>query len=120
MSIQKGSRGYQQGSLVGYVDDRRHSLRRNIAQEVMVRADNDHRLCRIHNLCDSGALLEVGWGKLTHDVEVEIIIDFPVNNILTPHHIFGEVTRVSLVGTAVRFTVINSETQKALRTFLVN
>jgi hypothetical protein len=63
-------------------------------------------------------LLEVGWGKLTHGVEVEIIIDLPVNNILTPHHIFGEVARVTSVGTAVRFTVINSETQKALLTYL--
>lgn len=100
------------------INEHRHSSRKHIVQEVMVRADDDHRLCRVHDLSDSGVLLDVGWGKLTRDVEVEIIIDLPVNNVLTPHHIFGQVARVSSVGTAVRFTIINSDTQKALLTYL--
>jgi hypothetical protein len=102
------------------VSEHRHSSRKHKVQEVMVRADNDHRLCRVRDLSDRGVLLDLGWGKLTRDVEVEIIIDLPVNNILTPHHIFGEVARVSEIGTAIRFTVINSETQKALLTYLAN
>lgn len=111
---------YREVPVEEIVTEHRHSSRKRVAQEVMVTADNDHRLCRMHNLSDGGALLEVSWGKLTHDVEVEIIIDLPVNNILTPHHIFGEVARVSPVGTAVRFTVINSEAQKALQTYLAS
>ncbi len=98
--------------------EHRSGPRRHFPQEVMAIAGNDHRLCRMHNIGDGGALLEVSWGRLTHDVEVEIILDLPVNNILTPHHLFGKVARVTPVGTAVQFTIINSEAQKALQTYL--
>jgi len=100
------------------VPEKRHSARRKFAQEVMVRADNDHRLCRIQDISYGGLLLRYGWGKLTRDVEVEIIIDLPVNQIPTPYHLFGEVSRVSATGTAIKFTVINSEAQKALKRIL--
>ncbi len=98
--------------------EHRHGSRRHFPQEVMAIAGNDHRLCHMHNLSDGGVLLEVSWGRLTHDVEVEIIIDLPVNDILTPYHLFGKVTRVTPVGTAVQFTIINSEAQKALQAYL--
>lgn len=110
----------QENAAEGVTVNNRCGVRKHVTQEVMVMAENDHRLCRMHNLSSSGALLEVGWGKLTHDVEVEIIIDLPVQNIPTPHHIFGDVVRVAPEGTAVKFTVINSDAQKALTKYLAS
>lgn len=72
------------------------------------------RMCRLRDLSLSGAFLEVGWGALTRDTQVDVVLT--INSTRDPkvHHLPAQVARVSTEGTAVRFRSLDRLTYDAL------
>jgi len=77
-----------------------------------------HRLCQVHDISLSGAMLEIGWGVLTHDVPVQLMIDLPNGAGAKSYSLSATVARVSRSGTAIKFAGLDSESQSALSHFL--
>jgi len=98
--------------------ERRTSSRRVLPQTAMLAHASGHRLCRVHDISLSGAMLDIGWGVLTHDVPVQLMLDLPSGSRAKAFSLPATVARVAQNGTAIRFSSLDSESRSALSSFL--
>lgn len=98
--------------------ERRSGSRKSLPRTAMLAHATGHRLCQVHDISLTGAMLDVGWGVLTHDVPVQLMIDLPNGGGAKAYSLPATVARVSRQGTAIRFTGLDSESRNALSSFL--
>jgi len=98
--------------------ERRQGTRKPLNFTAMLTHDTGHRMCRLRELSVSGAMLDVGWGALTHDVPVQLMFDLPDASGVRGYVLPATVARVTTGGTALRFAGLDSDTQQALTRFL--
>jgi len=98
--------------------ERRASARKPVGQEVMLFHEQGHRLCRIHDLSLRGAMLQLGWGALTRDVSVELMISLPTANGRSSYRLPANVARVTTAGTAIKFRELDSGAHEAMQRYL--
>ena len=98
--------------------ERRASTRKPVDQEVMIFHEQGHRLCRINDLSLRGAMLSLGWGALTRDVPVELLISLPTANGRSSYRLPASVARVTTAGTAIRFRELDSGAHEAMQRYL--
>jgi len=98
--------------------ERRTGSRKALSSTAMLSHATGHRLCQVHDISQSGAMLDIGWGVLTHDVPVQLMIDLPNGGGAKSYSLPATVARVSSRGTAIKFAGLDSESQNALFSFL--
>jgi hypothetical protein len=98
--------------------ERRAGARKPVDQEVMIIHEQGHRLCKIHDLSLQGAMLDVGWGALTHDVPVELSISLPSAKGRSSYRLRAQVARVTTAGTAIKFRDLDSSAHDAMQRYL--
>lgn len=98
--------------------ERRTNSRKPVPRTAMLAHATGHRFCQVHDISLSGAMLEIGWGVLTHDVPVQLMIDLPNGAGAKAYSLPATVARVSRNGTAIKFMGLDSESHHALSSFL--
>ncbi len=98
--------------------ERRAGTRKPVDQEVMIYHEQGHRLCKIHDLSMKGAMLDLGWGALTREVPVELAISLPSGKGRTSYRLPAQVSRVTTVGTAIKFGALNHSVREAMQRYL--
>lgn len=98
--------------------ERRTGSRKSLPRSAMLAHATGHRLCQVHDISLTGALLDIGWGVLTHDVPVQLMIDLPNGAGAKSYSLPATVARVSRNGTAIKFTGLDNESHSALSSFL--
>lgn len=99
--------------------DRRIGGRKPLPKTAMLAHASGVRLCKIHDISLTGALLEVGWGVLTHDVPVQLVVDLPVGDGEKSFSLQARVARVSVLGTAIEFEQLDPDSFKALSGYVI-
>lgn len=100
------------------VPDRRHNERKPDSQEIMLSHGSRFKLCKIHDISLESVLLEVGWAELTHDTLVDLTMDLPAKEGVTPFHLSGKVQQVTKHGTVIDFIDLDPETFGALAKYI--
>lgn len=99
--------------------DRRSSTRKIYGQEVVINHEKGLRFCKLKNISEGGAFLDIGWVALTRNVPVELSINLPTaadsNESL---RIPAQVARVSTDGTAVAFDNLDRQVRQAISNFI--
>jgi len=98
--------------------ERRQGTRKPLNHTVMLAHTAGHRMCTLRELSLSGAMLDVGWGALTHDAPVRLMVDLPMESGVRGYTLPAIVARVTTRGTALRFADLDAETLLALSQFL--
>jgi len=98
--------------------ERRASTRKPVDQEVMIFHEQGHRLCKIHDLSLRGAMLSLGWGALTRDVPVELVMSLPTADGRSSYRLPANVARVTTAGTAIKFRELDDGAYKAMQRYL--
>ena len=98
--------------------ERRASARKPVDQEVMIFHELGHRLCKIHDLSLRGAMLDLGWGALTRDVPVELVMSLPTGNGRASYRVAANVARVTTAGTAIKFRELDGGVYNAMQRYL--
>lgn len=98
--------------------ERRQGNRKPLSCTAMLTHSAGHRMCTLRELSESGAMLDVGWGALTHDAPVRLMVDLPDESGVRGYTLPAVVARVSTRGTALRFANLDADTQLALSRYL--
>ena len=98
--------------------ERRTGSRKLLPRTAMLAHASGHRLCKVFDISVSGAMLDIGWGVLTHDVPVELMIDLPNGANAKAYSLHARVARVSRDGTAIKFASLDHESESALASLL--
>ncbi len=98
--------------------ERRASARKPADQEVMIFHQQGHRLCKIHDLSLRGAMLSLGWGALTRDVPVELVMSLPTAEGRSSYRLLANVARVTTAGTAIKFRELDDGAYNAMQRYL--
>lgn len=102
-------------------EDSEHRIkaRHPLDQEVMLSTDSTFRLCRVHDISETGALLSVAWFGLGKKTPVVLTMNLNTDGKkIDSYQLQAEVARVSNEGTAIMFTDLDSHTRTALIQFV--
>lgn len=94
--------------------DRRSDARVPVVEEVILSLPQGFRLCKLHDISFTGALLNVYWGALTRGANVDLMITLSYGDEEKVFHIPSEVARVTDSGTAIHFRRVDPEVHEAL------
>ena len=99
--------------------DRRANLRKPVGKEVVINHEKGLRFCKLKDISEGGALLDIGWVALTRNVLVELSVNLPSTpsgnqSLRIPAH----VARVSTSGTAVAFRDLDLQARQAISSFV--
>jgi hypothetical protein len=97
-------------------NERRTGARKTLGQEVVINHEKGLRFCKLQNISESGAFLDIGWGALTRNVPLELSINLPSNS--ESLRLPAQVARVSTNGTAVTFDRLDRQAQQILSEFI--
>lgn len=106
----------EQGAQMG--SERRTGARKAFGQEVVINHQTGLRFCKLKDISESGAFLDIGWGALTRAVPLELSINLPADgkSLRLP----AQVARVSTNGTAVVFDPLDRQAQQMLSRFIAD
>lgn len=100
-------------------NERRNSVRKSFAQEVVINHEKGLRFCKLKNISEGGAFLDIGWGALIRNVSIELSINLPTNsNSNEALRLPAQVARVSTDGTAISFGALDTHVQRILSGFV--
>ncbi|MEJ2106221.1 MAG: PilZ domain-containing protein [Acidiferrobacteraceae bacterium] len=94
--------------------ERRTDIRVPIVEEVLLSLPQGFRLCKLHDISFTGALLNVYWGALTRGAKVDLMITLSYGDEEKVFHIPSEIARITDSGTAIHFLRVDPETHEAL------
>ena len=97
-------------------NERRTGERKAFGQEVVINHEKGLRFCKLKDISESGAFLDIGWGALTRNVPLELSINLPSNS--ESLRLPAQVARVSTNGTAVAFGRLDRQAQQILSEFI--
>lgn len=99
--------------------DRRASERKPVGQEVVINHEKGLRFCKLKNISEGGAFLDIGWGALTRNVPLELSLKLPIGaNNIESLRIPAQVARVSTDGTAVLFSQLDRQSRQLITDFI--
>lgn len=99
--------------------ERRANTRKSFGQEVVINHEKGLRFCKLKNISEGGAFLDIGWGALTRNVPLELSINIPTKtNTRESLKLQAQVARVSTEGTAVSFGNLDRQTRQAISNFI--
>ncbi len=100
-------------------NERRMNMRKSFGQEVVINHEKGLRFCKLKNISEGGAFLDIGWGALTRNVPIELSINLPSDTSNSePLRLPAQVSRVSTDGTAISFDSLESNAQRVLSSFV--
>jgi len=99
--------------------DRRANIRKAFGKEVVINHEKGLRFCKLKNISEGGALLDIGWVALTRNVPIELSVSLPATSsgnqsLRIPAH----VARVSTSGTAVAFNDLDRQARQLISDFI--
>jgi len=99
--------------------DRRANMRKAFGKEVVINHEKGLRFCKLKDISEGGALLDIGWGALTRNVPLELSVSLPLapngnQSLRIPAH----VARVSTNGTAVAFNDLDRQARQLISSFV--
>jgi len=99
--------------------ERRSSTRKAFGQEVVINHEKGLRFCKLKNISEGGAFLDIGWVALTRNVPVELSINLPTKSDTRESvKVHAQVARVSTDGTAVSFDKLDRQALQAISNFI--
>ena len=99
--------------------ERRASTRKSFGQEVVVNHEKGLRFCKLQNISEGGAFLDIGWVALTRNVPIELSINLRTKaNTRESLKVHAQVARVSTDGTAVSFENLDRQALQAISNFI--
>ena len=99
--------------------ERRANTRKPFGQEVVINHEKGLRFCKLKNISEGGAFLDIGWGALTRNVPLELSINIPTKaNTRESLKLQAQVARVSTDGTAISFGNLDQQTRQAISNFI--
>jgi hypothetical protein len=99
--------------------ERRTSARKPFGQEVVINHEKGLRFCKLKNISEGGAFLDIGWVALTRNVPVELSINLPTTaNTRESLKLHAQVSRVTTDGTAVSFDKLDHQARQAISNFV--
>ena len=99
--------------------ERRASTRKTFGHEVVINHEKGLRFCKLKNISEGGAFLDIGWVALTRNVPVELSISLPtMSNTRESLKLKAQVARVSTEGTAVSFASLDRQAKQAISNFI--
>jgi hypothetical protein len=94
--------------------ERRTDIRVPIVEEVILSLPQGFRMCKLHDISFTGALVNVYWAALTRGAKVDLMITLSYGDEEKVFHIPSEIARITDSGTAIHFRQVDPETHEAL------
>jgi len=99
--------------------DRRASIRKPFGTEVVINHEKGLRFCKLKDISEGGAFLDIGWVALTRNVPIELSVSLPSTpNGKQSLRIPAHVARVSTNGTAVAFNDLDRQARQLISDFI--